>query len=123
MDLELKPATADNLKFAWSIYSEFVRQNMFSGRPGRRPASDWHDDKEYKKFADYWNTSPQWIMTVDGKPIGWAAIKKGKQVVSIENWHVVAGWRNKGVSKIILGDLIPKWKREGLRVETDVLAD
>src|ERR1700680_1540390 len=121
MDLELKAADDNYLRFAWSLFGDFIRQNMFSGASGRHSPNDWNEEAEFHKFSDYWKANDQHIITVDGKPIGWASIHKLPKKVVIDNWQLVPEWRNRGVTKIILGDLVPKGKAAGLEVETSIL--
>lgn len=121
MNLELKPTNDSNLDFAWSLYADFVRKYMFSGAPGKRSPADWYETAEKQKFHEYWADKNKYIISVDDEIIGWAAIVRLDNKITIENWHIIETWQNKGVTKIILGDLVPKWKSEGLEVEADVL--
>ncbi len=123
MDLELKPAEAVHRDFAWSLYSPFVRSNMFSGAPGRRPPADWDEAREQDRFNAYWVDGHKFIISVDQTPIGWAAIVKDAKRVCIENWQITEEWRGKNIDVIILGDQVPKWREEGLKVEASILQD
>ena len=123
MDLELKSADGNELDFAWSLYGPFVRQNLFSDTPGRRSGADWNESAERLKFQNYWAEGNKYVITVDNKPVGWAAIAKDPAKVIIENWHLTSEWQEKDIATIILGDLMPKWRTEGLQVEASVLQD
>jgi hypothetical protein len=120
-NLELKSADDSNQDFAWSLYSDFVRKYMFSGAPGRRTATVWNETTENQKFREYWGEKNKYIISVDDKVIGWAAIVKHGNKITIENWQLTEAWQNKDITKIILGDLVPKWRSEGLEVEAAIL--
>jgi hypothetical protein len=121
MELEMSPVGNEYLDFAWSLYSEYVRHNLFSGASGRRGVDEWREDQERQKFADYWAEGNKYLITVDGEKIGWSAIVRTGGKIEIENWHLDAAWRNKNISSIILGNLVPKWRAEGLQIETSLL--
>lgn len=121
MDLELKPADDCDCEVAWALYAGFVRMNMFSGAPGRRAPTDWNEPAEDQKFRHYWDEKNKYVIAVDNEIVGWAAIVKQGNKVTIENWQLAEAWRNKHISTIILGDLLAKWKGEGLEVEAAVL--
>jgi hypothetical protein len=121
MDLELKAADEGNFDVAWALYADFVRQHMFSGAPGRRTAAEWNETTEIQKFREYWSEKNKYIITVDNNVVGWAAIVRQGNKITIENWHLTEAWRNRDIATIILGDLVPKWKAENLEVEAAVL--
>jgi hypothetical protein len=81
MNLELKSADESNLDFAWSLYGDFVRRNMFSGGPGRRTAADWNEIAESQKFREYWG-------------------KKDKYVISVDDQAVPAMWRSLAAARL-----------------------
>ena len=121
MNLELRPADGRDVEFAWSLFGAFARQHMFSGGNGRREPKDWNELHEKRKFQTYWAESNKYTITVDNTVVGWAAIVKDNQKVTIENWHVVEEWQNRDLATIILGDLVPRWRHDGLQVEASVL--
>jgi hypothetical protein len=123
MDLELKLADDSHCDCAWSLYATFVRPNMFSGAPGRRAPADWNEAAEREKFCKYWDATDTYVIVVDDEIVGWAAIVKQENKITIENWQLLEAWRNKNISTIILGDLIQKWRAEGLEVEAAVLQE
>jgi hypothetical protein len=123
MELELKSADDSNLDFAWSLYGDFVRKYMFAGAPGRRTGADWNETAENQKFCNYWGEKNKYIITVDGQVVGWAAIVRQGNKITIENLHLTEAWRNKDIFKIILGDLVPKWKADGLEIEAAILQE
>ncbi|MBW0366119.1 GNAT family N-acetyltransferase [Ensifer adhaerens] len=121
MDLEVKPADQNHLQFAWQLYSNFVQTNLFSGGASLRRPEEWNEKAEFDKFQAYWNGEDRYVILVDNSPIGWVAIDKTDKKITIENWHLVPEWRGKDVTKIILSDLVPKWKSQGLEIEAAIL--
>jgi hypothetical protein len=121
MDLELKSADREHVDFAWSLYGEFVRKNLFSGGPGRRTAAEWNESAQRKQFQDYWDKKENYVITVDGKLIGWAVIVKEGSKVTVENWQLKEEWNAKHVTSIIWGALVPGWRAQGLEVEAAIL--
>ncbi|MGO7538682.1 hypothetical protein ACC680_08845 [Rhizobium ruizarguesonis] len=121
MDLEVKNADEHHLQFAWKLYADFVKTNLFSGGPSLRRPDEWDEKAEFDKFRAYWAGEDRYVISVDGAPIGWVVLEKDDRKVTIENWHLVPEWREKDVTKIILSDLVPKWRSQGLEVEAVIL--
>ena len=121
MDLQVRPSSEDHSSFAWSIYSSFVKDNLFSGVSGARAPDEWSEDNERHKFENYWRQSETAVISVDGELIGWMSVARNVSEIEIENLFIVNEWQNRGVSTAIFSDLIPKWMGEGLRVSARIL--
>lgn len=123
MELKAAPADEADFDFAWQLFSSFVLENLFSGKPGARARSDWSDDSEREKFAANWSAVENYIISVDGERIGWASLSRHEDKISIENWHLVKDWTGRKVTETILQHLLPEWRAQGLAVEAEILQD
>jgi hypothetical protein len=121
MELRAVLAEPSDLEFAWRLFSSFVRNNLFSGKPGTRERADWNENSEREKFDATWQAVENYIISVDEEHVGWASLSRSENRILIENWHLEPEWRGRKVTETILGELIPKWRADGLIVETQIL--
>lgn len=122
MLLNVRPAIASEVSFAWPLFRDFIRENLFSGGPGKADPSQWNEDREQQAFSEYWNRDNRYIIEIDEKVVGWISTERNGNALTVENVFVTSEWQNKGVAERIFEEMIPTWKEEGVTVEVPVLA-
>lgn len=121
MDLEVKPATSDHIEFAWNIYAPYVKDNLFNGGEGLMSPEKWSHNEEHSKFLGSWEGSDQYIISVDGQPVGWLSAKQDGRELTIENLMIAPEWRGRNVAETILVEMSKKWREDGTIVRGHIL--
>jgi GNAT superfamily N-acetyltransferase len=116
--LETRPATGDDFQYAWSVYSDSIKDHI---TPLLK--SGWDDAVEIERFRKIWSPADSHIITVDQEPIGWGGAVISKNEVRIEHLYIEARHQDKGIGSRLISELAAQWAREGKTVRADLLKD
>jgi hypothetical protein len=121
MDLEVKPAGSDHIEFAWNIYAPYVQENLFNGGEGLMAPEKWSHDEEHSKFLSSWESSDQYVISVDGQPVGWLSATQDGRELTIENLMIAPEWRGRNIAETFLVEMSKQWREEGTVVRGNIL--
>ena len=116
--LETRQATAGDLDYAWSVYSENIRPYI---EPKLKDT--WVDAKQKERFLTIWRPEESYMITVDEKPIGWGAAKISDKEVTLIHHYIEPAAQRKGYSTRLLSELLKEWTGKGRTVHAEVLRD
>jgi hypothetical protein len=123
MILNVREARPDEVQFAWPLYSEFVRKNIFNDSPSRAARDRWNEANESNRFSEYWSKTGRYMIEIDDKVVGWMAAVETSGKITIENMFIVPEWQNKGIVERFMKEMTPVWRSKGLTIDVTLLKD
>ena len=89
-ETSLRPARQDDYRFALDLYLESTRPLLVAlGR--------WDEARILSRFAEGWHLDEARLICRGGSPIGFLQISKTSEALHIDQIHIVAPWRSRGI--------------------------
>jgi len=101
LNISLRPACADDLAFARTIYFETMRwiiERLFG----------WDDQREQEKFASQFNVAASQIILADGRDVGWVQAQEGEAVLWLQSLYVIPAMQRRGIGAEVLKKMIDR---------------
>jgi ribosomal protein S18 acetylase RimI-like enzyme len=113
-ETSLRAARREDYGFALHLYLESTRPLLVAlGR--------WDEERILGRFAEGWHLEEAQIICRAGSPIGFLQVSKSGGTLHIDQIHIVAPWRSRGIgSRLILG-LMAQARSAGMIVGLNVI--
>ena len=121
IEIDVRDVTSADADFAWPIYRDFIRENIFSSGNNAGNADKWNEAEEKGKFSDRWSAEDCYVIEVNGEVSGWITTDQEENVLTVENIFLVDKWQNKGIATRIVREMMPVWEKENILVNIPVL--
>jgi hypothetical protein len=118
--LELSPATAADVEFAYGAWAEAVRpyvSPILEAKFDRR----WNNVTERAGFDSWWRSDQSEIIRLDGAPVGWLASVADGQAITMTNFVIEKDYRNLGIATLVLVAKLGEWRYRFASVRHSVL--
>lgn len=116
-DLITRPATANDFKFCWELYSDFVKNLLTPHIQG-----GWIDSNEEAKFRSIWSIDEAHIIECDTDPIGWFSYHTTDNSLSLDQFYINLKYHRRRIGMIIFNYIFDQARQLGIKhVTADVL--
>ena len=114
--IELRPATPDDLNFAWSLY----RQSM---KPLTVELLEWNEAGQQAMVETALMSGEASIVLADRQEAGWVHIHETASEIKICQLFVLPIFQNRGIGTRLLNRFIAEARPKGKRLTLDVMTN
>ena len=82
MEINVRQVTSADADFAWPIYRDFIKTNIFSSGNDGGIGDKCNEAEERDKFSDRWNVNDCYVIEIDGTTSGWISTNR-KEIPSL----------------------------------------
>lgn len=100
--ITLRPARADDLDFAWSIYAEGIQ-------PFASAYYRWDEADQAARFARIYDWRHSVIVQCDGRDAGWFTITRTERAIWLQQFFIAVEFRDMGIGSYLLERLCEEW--------------
>jgi ribosomal protein S18 acetylase RimI-like enzyme len=113
-ETSLRAARRDDYRFALDLYLE-------STEPLLAALGRWDVALIPRRFAEGWRLEEAEIICRGGSPIGFLQVSKTAQTLHIDQIHIVAPWRSRGIGSGLIRDIMDEARATGRIVGLNVI--
>jgi len=113
-EIELRPARAEDYRFAWGLYAEQIR-------PYAAAYLAWVDTEQEARFASRYKPQSTSIIRRDGADIGWMELHEVDEELRLNQLYVAAAHQRNGIGSRVMQIVLARSRRTGKPVALNVL--
>jgi ribosomal protein S18 acetylase RimI-like enzyme len=91
MSYALRPATAEDLPFAWALYRDLMHDLTVE------LLLPWNDEAQRAVVCTGIEAGAVRIVEVDGRPVGWIQVNDGPEALELGQLYLDRGWQGRGL--------------------------
>jgi ribosomal protein S18 acetylase RimI-like enzyme len=99
MTIALRPACSDDYTFALNLYVEAIK-------PLASTWAEWVDGNQQAQFARLWRPDDTWIITHDGKEVGWVELRPTGDEIYLMQLYISSAHQGRGIGSQIMHRLM-----------------
>ena len=85
IEISVRPVDIADIEFAWPIYRDFIKANIFSSSHDAGIANKWNEAAERSSFSERWNADDCYVIEIDGDSAGWISTERSDKTLTVEN--------------------------------------
>ena len=112
--IELRPARAEDYRFAWRLYLEGIRPDAAAYKP-------WVDAEAEARFESRYKPASTWIVSCDGTDVGWMELQELDDELRLNQLYVAPGYHRQGIGLQAMRHVLARSRQTGKPVVLNVL--
>src|SRR3954468_2375375 len=112
--IDLRQAKAEHYDFALQLY-------LLTMQPYMRELMVWDEQEQKAGFAAQWKREEAWIISVEGKDVGWLQVAELPTEIRLQKFFVSPQYQRSGIGSEVLGKLLAIWRSTGKKIVLRVL--